>query len=61
MGIGYINKKFIEDEVKSLYSSFRKPSIALLVLFNLLIINYIFEINSMRKTCEECKINMAYR
>lgn len=56
-----IDLKFIEDEVESLYSAFGKPSIPPLVLFKMLIINYMFGINSMRKTCEECEVNMAYR
>lgn len=56
-----IDLKFIEDEVESLYSTFGKPSIAPMVLFKLLIINYMFGINSMRKTCEECEVNVAYR
>lgn len=56
-----INLKFIEDEVEDLYSAFGKPSIPPLVLFKLLIINYMFGINSMRKTCEECEVNLAYR
>ncbi len=56
-----IDLKFIEDEVESLYSAFGKPSIPPLVLFKLLIINYMFGINSMRKTCEECEVNVAYR
>lgn len=29
--------------------------------FKLLFINKIFGINSMRRTCEECKVNIAYR
>ena len=56
-----IDLKFIEDEVEDLYSAFGKPSIPPLVLFKLLIINYMFGINSMRKTCEECEVNLAYR
>lgn len=52
---------FIEDEVKDLYSPFGRSSIPPVVLFKLLIINKIFGINSMRKTCEECKVNLAYR
>lgn len=56
-----IDLTFIEDEVESLYSAFGKPSIPPLVLFKLLIINYMFGINSMRKTCEECEVNIAYR
>lgn len=56
-----IDLKFIEDEVESLYSAFGKPSIPPMVLFKLLIINYMFGINSMRRTCEECEVNIAYR
>lgn len=56
-----IDLKFIEDEALSLYSAFGKPSIPPVVLFKLLIINYMFGINSMRKTCEECEVNLAYR
>ena len=56
-----IDLSFIEDKVENLYSSFGKPSVPPMVLFKLLIINYTFGINSMRKTCEECEVNMAYR
>lgn len=56
-----MNFKFIEDKVKHLYSSFGRKSIPPIVLFKLLMINKIFGINSMRKTCEECKVNLAYR
>lgn len=52
---------FIEDEVEDLYSPFGRASVPPIVLFKLLIINKIFGINSMRKTCEECKVNLAYR
>ena len=56
-----ISLKFIEDEVKDLYSTFGRASIPPMVLFKLIIINKIFGINSMRKTCEEAKVNLAYR
>ena len=56
-----ISLKFIEDEVKDLYSPFGRASIPPMVLFKLIIINKIFGINSMRKTCEEAKVNLAYR
>ena len=52
---------FIEDKVKHLYSKYGRNSIPPIVLFKLLIINKCFGINSMRKTCEECKVNLAYR
>ena len=56
-----ISFKFIEDKVKHLYSDLGRQSIPPIVLFKLLIINKTFGINSMRKTCEECKVNLAYR
>ncbi|MEI3117109.1 MAG: transposase [Merdibacter sp.] len=31
------------------------------VLFKMLIINIVFGINSMRKTCQEIPVNLAYR
>lgn len=52
---------FIEDKVKHLYSKYGRASIPPVVLFKLIIINKIFGINSMRRTCEECKVNLAYR
>ena len=52
---------FIYEKVRPLYSSLGRPSIDPVVLFKLLLINIIFGLNSMRKTCEECKVNLAYR
>ncbi len=56
-----IDLTFIENKVEHLYSSIGRPSIPPKVLFKLLIINFMFGINSMRRTCEECKVNLAYR
>lgn len=56
-----IDFTFIEKFVKDLYSNFGRPSIPPVVLFKLIFINIIFGINSMRKTCEESKVNIAYR
>ena len=56
-----IDFTFIEDEVENLYSKYGRPSIPPKVLFKLIFINILFGINSMRRTCEECKVNMAYR
>jgi len=52
---------FIEELAKDLYSNLGRPSIPPVVLFKLIFINIIFGINSMRRTCEECKVNIAYR
>ncbi len=56
-----IDFKIIEELVKELYSVCGRPSIPPVVLFKLIFINIIFGINSMRRTCEECKVNIAYR
>ena len=47
-----MNFSFIEDKVKHLYSAFGRQSIPPIVLFKLLMINKLFGINSMRRTCE---------
>ena len=56
-----MNFTFIEDEVKDLYSDYGRPSIPPVVLFKMLILNKTFGINSMRRTCEEIEVNLAYR
>lgn len=56
-----IDWKFIYPLMKSLYSNFGRRSIDPVVLFKIIFINYTFGINSMRKTCEEIKVNIAYR
>ena len=56
-----IDFTFIEELVKDLYSKAGRPSIPPVVLFKLIFINIIFGINSMRRTCEESKVNLAYR
>ena len=56
-----IDFTFIEDLVKDLYSIGGRPSIPPVVLFKLIFINIVFGINSMRRTCEECKVNIAYK
>lgn len=56
-----IDFRFIEELVIDLYSESGRPSVPPVVLFKLIFINIIFGINSMRRTCEECKVNIAYR
>ena len=56
-----IDFTFIEELVKDLYSVSGRPSVPPVVLFKLIFINIVFGINSMRRTCEECQVNMAYR
>lgn len=53
---------FIREEVKELYCIDNgRPSIDPVVLFKLCIINYMYGLNSMRRTIRECEVNMAYR
>lgn len=56
-----IDFSFIYPKVEKLYSTIGRPSIDPVVLFKLLLINITFGINSMRKTCEEAEVNIAYR
>jgi transposase len=53
---------FIREEVKDLYCQDNgRPSIDPVVLFKLCIINYMYGLNSMRRTIRECEVNNAYR
>ena len=57
-----IDWNFIYPLVEHLYSKdFGAPSIDPVILFKLVFLNYTQGIHSMRKTCEECKYNIAYR
>lgn len=56
-----IDWTFIYPLVRGLYSSVGRPSIDPVVLFKMLFINFIFGIHSMRRTCDEIKVNLAYR
>lgn len=56
-----IDWTFIYPLVEDLYSSVGKPSIDPVVLFKIIFINYIDGIHSIRKTCERCKTDVAYR
>lgn len=56
-----IDWEFIYPLVEPLYSSIGRASIDPVVLFKMLFINIIFGIHSMRKTCAEIQVNLAYR
>ena len=56
-----IDWNFIYPLVKNLYSRIGRPSIDPVVLFKMIIINYTFGYNSMRRTCREIEVNIAYR
>ena len=56
-----INFRFIYDLVEPLYSKIGRPSIDPIQLFKLVFINHLYGYNSMRRTIEETKVNLAYR
>ncbi len=57
-----IDFEFIREKVKHLYSEdVGKPSIDPVVLFKMVIMQYVFGIKSMRQTVKEIEINIAYR
>jgi transposase len=56
-----IDFRFIYDLVEPLYSRIGRPSIDPIILFKLLFINHLYGYNSMRRTMEETKVNLAYR
>ena len=56
-----IDWSFIYPLVENLYSDVGRPSIDPVVLFKMIFINIIFGIGSMRKTCKEIQVNLAYR
>lgn len=53
---------FIYDEVKNLYADeIGRPSVDPVVLFKMILLQYLFGIRSMRQTCKEIEVNVAYR
>src|SRR5690554_7862707 len=52
---------FIYPLTNPLYSTKGRSRIDPVILFKMIFINKLFGINSMRKTCEEIKVNAAYR
>ena len=56
-----IDLSFIYDKVRDLYSPYGTESIDPIVLFKIIMIQYIFGIRSMRQTIKEIQVNIAYR
>ena len=56
-----INWNFIYPLVEPLYSHIGRPGIDPVVLFKMIFINIVFGIGSMRRTCKEIQVNLAYR
>ena len=56
-----LDLSFIYDKVKPLYSNTGTNSIDPVVLFKIILIQYLFGIRSMRQTIKEIEVNIAYR
>ena len=56
-----IDFRFIYELVEPLYAKVGRPSIDPIVLFKLMFLNHLYGYNSMRRTIEETKVNLAYR
>lgn len=57
----YIKFNFIRELAKPYYSEKGRPGYDAVIIFKIAIIKSIFGIPSIRKTCEELKVNIAYR
>lgn len=57
----YVDFGFVYDKVKDLYSNKDRPSIDPVTIIKMLLIGYLYGINSERKLEQEIKINIAYR
>lgn len=56
-----VDWSFIYPLVAEYYGEKGRPSVDPVVLFKMLFLNYVFGIHSMRKTCDEIAVNVAYR
>lgn len=56
-----VDFSFIYELTKTFYSNIGRPSIDPVVLFKIPILKSLFGISSIRKTCEEINVNVAYR
>lgn len=56
-----VDWSFIYPLVAEYYGEKGRPSVDPVVLFKMLFLNYAFGIHSMRKTCDEIAVNVAYR
>lgn len=56
-----LDLSFIYDKVKPLYSNTGTNSIDPVVLFKIILIQYLFGIRSMRQNIKEIEVNIAYR
>jgi transposase len=58
---GFVDFSFIYDRVKHLYSSVGRPSVDPVVLVKMLLIGFLYGIDSERRIEREAQVNIAYR
>ncbi len=57
-----VDLSFIHDLTRELYSNTSgRKCIDTIILFKIVLLNFIYGNNSIRKTCEEAKVNLAYK
>ena len=57
-----VDLSFIHEKTKELYSQTSgRKCIDTVILFKIVLLNFIYGNNSIRKTCEEAKVNLAYK
>lgn len=56
-----IDLSFIYDYLEDKYSQIGRPSIDPVILFKLALVDKLYNYRSMRRTCEEAKVNLAIR
>ena len=59
--IKHVDYTFIRELAKPYYSEIGRPGYDPVVLFKIAILKSTFGISSIRRTCEEIKVNIAYR
>ena len=57
----YVDFRFIYDKVKDLYSNKGRPSIDPIMIIKMLLIGYLYGIDSERKLEQEIRLNISYR
>ncbi len=57
----YVDFSFIREQVKHLYSHTGRPSVDPEILLKMLLVGYLYGINSERRLCEEINMHIGYR
>ncbi len=57
----YVDFRFVRENVKHLYSHTGRPSVDPEILLRMLLVGYLYGINSERRLCEEINMHIGYR